>query len=73
MHREALERNPSEISRNATSTNASVTYPVKRVAVIVRGYEFNLVKLVNGDVDNLENARMATEVQEVQRGHFKEK
>ena len=43
MHREALERDPSEISRNATFTNASVPYPVNRVAVIGRGYEYNLV------------------------------
>ena len=43
MHREVLERDPSEISRNATSTNASVLYPVNRVAVIVRVYEYNSV------------------------------
>ena len=43
VHREALERDPSENSRNATSTNASVPYPVNRVAVIVRGYEYNSV------------------------------
>ena len=43
MHRKALELDPSEISRNATSTNASMLYLVNRVAVIVRGYVYNAV------------------------------
>ena len=30
-------------------------------------------QVINGDVDNLEPARTATDVQEVQRGHFQEK
>ena len=43
MHREALERGPSEISRNATSTNASVPYAVNRVAVIIPECVYNSV------------------------------
>ena len=52
MHCEALEHDPSENSRNATSTYASVPYPVNRVAVIVRGYEYNSV----GELSYLQNS-----------------